>query len=130
MTTALDRRKQQRISATETSLSSRPRSRIAVPTKPHPAVEQFSWRPTNAPLAQRYADIWFITPELGWAVNSNGQILHTADGGNNWEVRFQVPPSASSLWLRSVGFATDTRGWVGTTGGEIRLFETSDGGAT
>jgi photosystem II stability/assembly factor-like uncharacterized protein len=100
------------------------------PDEAAPAVEQFSWRPTNAPSAQRYDDICFITPQLGWAVNSDGQILHTADGGDNWEVQFQVPPSASQLWLRSVGFATESRGWVGTTAGEIKLFETSDGGAT
>ena len=90
----------------------------------------FTWRPTNAPVAQRYDDICFLTPELGWAVNSNGQILHTADGGNDWQVQFQVPAGASRLWLRSIGFATESRGWVGSSAGEIILLQTSDGGAT
>jgi photosystem II stability/assembly factor-like uncharacterized protein len=100
------------------------------PEDDEPAAEQFAWRPTSAPGATRYDDIWFLTPELGWAVNSNGQILRTTDGGKDWELQFQVPATASRLWLRSVGFATDSRGWVGTTAGEIKLFETSDGGVT
>jgi photosystem II stability/assembly factor-like uncharacterized protein len=100
------------------------------PDGDEPVDEAFAWRPTNAPTAQRYDDIWFLTPELGWAVNSDGQILHTTDGGTQWTVQFQVPVTASQLWLRSVGFATESRGWVGTTAGEIRMLETSDSGAT
>jgi hypothetical protein len=46
-----------------------------------PPEQALTRRPTTAPVAQRYNDIWFVTPELGWAVNSNGQILKTADGG-------------------------------------------------
>jgi photosystem II stability/assembly factor-like uncharacterized protein len=43
------------------------------------------WRKTNAPIfSSRTDDIWFATTEVGWAVNSNGQILKTEDGGNNW----------------------------------------------
>ena len=42
-----------------------------------------TWRPTNAPLASsRTDDIWFRTPETGWLVNSNGQIMRTDDGGD------------------------------------------------
>ena len=95
-----------------------------------PLTGGLAWRPTTAPPAQRYDDIWFLTTELGWAVNSAGQILRTADGGKHWEIQFQAPVELSSLWLRSVGFATENRGWVGTTAGEAQLFETSDGGAT
>ena len=46
---------------------------------------QLQWRPTNAPLASsRTDDIWFLDPVVGWAVNSNGQILKTSDGGMTW----------------------------------------------
>src|ERR1051326_8083085 len=42
---------------------------------------QLIWRPTNAPIASsRTDDIWFLDPQCGWAVNSNGQIVHTEDG--------------------------------------------------
>jgi photosystem II stability/assembly factor-like uncharacterized protein len=93
--------------------------------------ETLTWRPTTAPVAQRYDDIWFVTPQLGWAVNSSGQILRTADGGANWEEQFHVTADdGQDVWLRCIGFASETRGWVGTTSGENRLYETADGGST
>jgi photosystem II stability/assembly factor-like uncharacterized protein len=100
------------------------------PEDTEPAPETASWRPTTAPPARRYDDIWFRSPTVGWAVNSNGQILHTTDGGLQWDLQFQPPASLSNVWMRSIGFASDTRGWVGTTAGDAQLFETSDGGAT
>jgi hypothetical protein len=51
-----------------------------------PAVADPTWRPTNAPVASsRTDDIWFLDHDRGWAVNSNGQILHTEDGFNSWQ---------------------------------------------
>ena len=97
------------------------------PEDDEPAASGFAWRPTNAPPTQRYDDIWFATPELGWAVNSDGKIFQTRDGGTSWQQQFQVPVEASDVYLRSIGFASETRGWVGTIAGEIRLYETSDG---
>ncbi|MGH4016526.1 MAG: hypothetical protein ACRDSL_21860 [Pseudonocardiaceae bacterium] len=50
------------------------------------------WRPTNAPVASsRTDDIWFLDPQRGWAVNSNGQIVHTGDGFATWEQQFHDP---------------------------------------
>jgi photosystem II stability/assembly factor-like uncharacterized protein len=86
------------------------------------------WRPTNAPPASsRTDDIWFETPDLGWAVNSNGQILATADGGDTWEQQFHDP----AVYFRCIGFANESRGWVGTLRPmEKRFYDTHDGGAT
>jgi photosystem II stability/assembly factor-like uncharacterized protein len=82
------------------------------------------WRATNAPVASsRTDDVWFRDPLRGWAVNSNGQILHTEDGFVTWEEQFHD----EDVYLRCVGFASDTRGWVGTLSENKRLFETSDG---
>ncbi len=100
------------------------------PEDPMPSNGTLTWQPTNAPVATRYDDIWFVTPQRGWAVNSNGQILRTTDGGATWEEQFHVSTEEGDVWLRCVGFATESRGWVGTTTEERRLFETSDGGAT
>ena len=84
------------------------------------------WRPTNAPLASsRTDDIWFIDPATGWAVNSNGQILKTSDGGEIWTKQFQI-----DAYLRCVGFATAQKGWVGTLSSAQRMFHTVDGGQT
>ncbi len=83
------------------------------------------WRPTNAPIASsRTDDIWFVDPDTGWAVNSNGHILMTADGGGTWTLQHD-----STAYLRCVGFANRQRGWVGTTDPDQRLYHTSDGGA-
>ena len=84
------------------------------------------WRPTNAPLASsRTDDIWFLDPSTGWAVNSNGNILMTTDGGATWTKQF-----SANVYLRCVGFANRDKGWVGTLSSAQRLFHTLDGGLT
>jgi photosystem II stability/assembly factor-like uncharacterized protein len=86
-----------------------------------------AWRPTAAPIASsRTDDIWFVDLLRGWAVNSNGQILHTEDGFTTWEQQFHDP----GVYFRCVGFASPQRGWVGTLTSGKRLYETADGGAT
>jgi photosystem II stability/assembly factor-like uncharacterized protein len=88
--------------------------------------EVLRWRPTNAPEASsRTDDIWFIDPQTGWAVNSNGQILKTEDGGASWQEQFH-----SAAYLRCVGFANISKGWVGTLDAAERLYQTEDGGQT
>lgn len=87
---------------------------------------ELTWRATNAPLASsRTDDIWFADPQRGWAVNSNGQILYTEDGFTTWEEQFHDP----EVYLRCIGFACESRGWVGTLTAGKQLFETVDGGA-
>ena len=70
------------------------------------------WSPTSAPEAgSRYDDIWFTSPKLGWAVNSGGQILHTADGAATWVQQFRTPMiSTRAVYLRCVSFANAQRG--------------------
>jgi photosystem II stability/assembly factor-like uncharacterized protein len=88
--------------------------------------DEFQWQPTNAPRASRTDDIWFLDADRGWAVNANGHILNTTNGGATWHRQF----SAGGTYLRCVGFANDQRGWVGTLAAPRRLFETRDGGTT
>lgn len=89
------------------------------------------WRPVrpSTPGAARTDDIWFIDPLTGWAVNGNGNILFTDDGGKTWP-----PPSPEAhkkgVYLRCVGFANRLKGWVGTTTLAERLYQTTDGGQT
>ncbi len=108
--------------ATAVQLAGEPTDRRTISDETQPV-----WRPTNAPAASsRTDDIWFRDPQRGWAVNSNGQILHTTDGFATWQQQHHD----QEVYLRCVGFASDTRGWVGTLTANKRLFETSDGGAT
>jgi photosystem II stability/assembly factor-like uncharacterized protein len=91
-----------------------------------PDTSHLRWRPTNAPLSSRTDDVWFIDPQVGWAVNSNGQIVYTTDGFDSWIEQLNDP----EVYFRCVGFASATHGWAGTLTAGKTLFETRDGGQT
>ena len=59
-------------------------------------------------------------------MNSDGNILETTDGGQSWTTRFSAP----AVYLRCVGFANASKGWVGTLSRNRRLLQTTDGGST
>jgi hypothetical protein len=65
----------------------------------------------------------FINNEIGWVAGQNGTILHTTNGGINWE----SIESGTTNWLRSIHFTDALTGWVTGRGGKI--LQTSDGGA-
>jgi photosystem II stability/assembly factor-like uncharacterized protein len=83
-----------------------------------------TWLPTAAPVQTRYDDIWFINPQVGWAVNSAGQIVHTDDGGASWTIQKTV---SADTWLRCMSFTSPTDGWVGSITRLQRLWKTQDG---
>ncbi len=90
---------------------------------------QFQWRATNARTRGRHDDIAIIDRQTVWAVNSSGYIIKTEDGGRTWDEKFHVATAAgSNIWLRSIGFATPQRGWLGTTSSAKPFFETRDAG--
>ena len=90
------------------------------------AAAPLRWHSTGAPRASsRTDDIWFLSPEVGWAVNSDGNILKTTDGGQTWTTQHSAP----GVYLRCVGFANADVGWVGTLTRSRRLFHTTNGGA-
>ncbi len=51
----------------------------------------------QSPLPTRYSpmDVNFIDQNEGWAVGVNGTIIHTTDGGGNWD--FQNNPKPFNL---------------------------------
>ncbi len=84
-----------------------------------------TWKKTNAPEAgSRTDDVWFIDSNTGWAVNSDGKIIRTEDGGHSWTVQATFP----FLYLRCVAFADADIGWVGTISPTRRLLHTTNGG--
>jgi photosystem II stability/assembly factor-like uncharacterized protein len=88
---------------------------------------EFQWRPTTAPGARRYDDIWFLDAETGWTVNSDGHIRHTIDGGASWPLQHRLP---DGVYPRCIAFSNALRGWVGTLTPALRMLTTDDGGAT
>ena len=91
------------------------------------AARALRWRRTNAPMATlRTDDIWFLDPNIGWAVNSDGQILKTTDGFKTFVVQHTAP----GVYMRCVGFADARTGWVGTFTPSRRMLHTKDGGNT
>jgi photosystem II stability/assembly factor-like uncharacterized protein len=92
---------------------------------------QFEWRATNAPKFRRHDDIAVLDAQTVWAINSDGDVIRTLNGGVSWEQKFHVADDADpTVWLRAIAFATSKRGWVGTTSPQKPLFETSDAGNT
>lgn len=69
----------------------------------------------------KYEDLSFPTATDGWLIASAGDILHTADGGDTWEVQ------ATGLGhLRSLEMLDARTGFAGTLDGT--LLRTEDGG--
>ena len=107
---------------------------------------QYTWHSLSAaPLSWRFDDFYFVTPQMGWAINPNydylaptqyGRIFKTTDGGDTW----QKLVDSSNTFYRSVGFADSLNGWVGNladtatymgvpfTADTVPFYETHDGG--
>ncbi len=43
-----------------------------------------NWTQADVPVRSSLLDIFFATPEQGWAVGHEGVILHSSDGGKTW----------------------------------------------
>lgn len=75
------------------------------------AFAQWEWQ-YPLPTENDLEDVFFVDELKGWAVGENGTILHTSDGGTNWELQV----SNTTLRLRSVIFTDPLTGWI--VGGE------------
>ena len=72
----------------------------------------------------RLYDVSFVSPNEAWAVGYPGIILHSIDGGANWQ-REQIDTNDA---LFAVDFADALHGWVVGRGGLV--VSTVDGGQT
>jgi photosystem II stability/assembly factor-like uncharacterized protein len=90
-----------------------------------------TWRPTSAKSATRYDDVFFLTPNLGWAVNSDAEVIHTRNGGVTWTTQTILEDvNDRPIYPRCIQFANETHGFLGTVSEAMRLYTTSNGGAT
>lgn len=89
-----------------------------------PSLETWKELPTRDAHFARYEDLHFPSPVLGWAIDFGG-VLRTDDAGLTWSQQ-----TFPGRWGRSIAFATERLGWVGTLDSDQPLFETRDGGET
>ncbi len=98
--------------------------------------QQITWTTLglSGALAGRYDDIYFVSPQVGWAIDGDSGIFKTTDGGTSWNLQFDNFHN----YLRSIRFVDSLHGWCGTLGLDTTnpysdstiLYETKDGGIT
>ncbi|MFK7844869.1 MAG: YCF48-related protein [Rhodothermales bacterium] len=66
-----------------------------------------------------------VNPSVGWVANGFGKVYRTTDSGETWD-----EIASEGVFLRSIGFANEQKGWVGTFNASSVLLETNDGGVT
>jgi photosystem II stability/assembly factor-like uncharacterized protein len=86
------------------------------------------WEPINYPEDLELNDVFFVTDQEGWITGGRnemhgGVILHTADGGDHWDVQVGDPESSDRAFKR-LRFIDPTHGWATQ---EDRLLHTTDG---
>ena len=56
-----------------------------------------SWRQANVPVNVLLTQVRFATPTEGWAIGHLGVVLHTADGGETWQLQLDGIKAARIL---------------------------------
>jgi photosystem II stability/assembly factor-like uncharacterized protein len=89
------------------------------------------WEPVNYPEDIEFISAYFVSGDEGWVsggVGNNytkgGVILHTADGGDHWDVQYGDPQSADSA-PQQLRFLSPRQGWA--LGPDHSLLHTRDG---
>jgi photosystem II stability/assembly factor-like uncharacterized protein len=47
-----------------------------------------TWTQASVPVRSTLLDVFFVNDKMGWAVGHEGVILHSSDGGLNWELQY------------------------------------------
>lgn len=93
-----------------------------------PAADRFAavWEPINYPDDIDIHDIFFVTPEEGWAAakGKGWVLLHTSDGGRQWEPQLG-DPQGTAPEFSSLQFIDQRHGWA--VQNRDKVLRTSDG---
>ncbi len=87
------------------------------------------WQRINSPTTQRLNSIVFLDSLNGWVSGDSGVIIHTTDGGENWETQF----SNDSLNVVNLFFLDYQTGWASAWSGFYEpygtyILKTTNGG--
>jgi photosystem II stability/assembly factor-like uncharacterized protein len=83
-----------------------------------------TWKPLETGVTRDLSAIWFRSDSDGFAIGSNGLIIHTTDGGNSWK----TVASGKSIQLSAICFSSPDTGWI--VGADGVLLATTNGGSS
>lgn len=84
------------------------------------------WTPRDSKTNEMLTSVSFIDDQYGWAAGHGGVIIHTDDGGENWEVLRASSPR--NLPLFDIQFVSRKVGYA--CGAYDTLLKTTDGGVS
>ncbi|RKT14172.1 photosystem II stability/assembly factor-like uncharacterized protein [Paraburkholderia sp. RAU2J] len=70
------------------------------------------WRQAPSPVSSDLVSVMFATPQQGWAVGHDGQVLHSADGGATWHKQLdgiQAAKLMQSFYSHQTGNSPDLK---------------------
>ena len=82
------------------------------------------WAPRDSKTTEMLTSVSFIDDKHGWAAGHGGIIIHTKDGGENWEVQRESSPQ--NLPLFDIQFVSKNIGYA--SGAYDTLLKSVDGG--
>ncbi len=88
-----------------------------------------NWHQSNSPTQALLTTIFFIDDKEGWVGGHDTLILHTTDGGENWDIQYEDPITGGDIPkpILDIVFKDKNNGYaIGAYG---LMLVTSDGGA-
>ena len=86
------------------------------------------WHQTNTPTQSLLTTIFFIDEQEGWVGGHDTLILHTTDGGENWQIQYEDPITGGDIPkpILDIVFTDKNNGYaIGAYG---LMLSTNDGG--
>lgn len=97
---------------------------------PAAAGKGLEWRQANVPTQRLLTTVTFVDEREGWAGGHDALILHTTDGGENWEIQYQDPMPNGDLPKPVLGIEFSDKHNGIAVGAFSLLLTTADGGKT
>ena len=87
-----------------------------------------TWKQATSPVQILLTNVFFLNENLGWATGHDAVILHTKNGGKNWELQYEDPIPGGDIPkpLLDVYFLDKDNGFA--SGAYGSLLKTMDGG--